>query len=67
MERDANGDGKLSKDELPERMQRAFERLDKNSDGSIDADELKQMRRRGRPDGGAGDKKPETSGPVEAD
>lgn len=37
---DANKDGKLSKDELPERMQQNFARLDANSDGSISAEEL---------------------------
>jgi len=37
---DANKDGKLSKDELPEPLQQAFARLDANSDGSISAEEL---------------------------
>lgn len=59
MENDANDDGKLSKDEVPERMQQGFDRLDSNSDGFIDRSELEEMSRRfqrgpgGRP-GGAG-------------
>lgn len=38
---DANKDGKLSKDEAPERMKENFDRLDRNSDGFIDRDELR--------------------------
>lgn len=49
MEFDKNGDGKLSKDELPERMQELMERADTNQDGFLTQDELKQMaERRGR-------------------
>ena len=36
---DRDGDGKLTKDEIP----RLFDQLDKNSDGNIDMDELKSM------------------------
>jgi len=43
MNHDKNGDGKLQKEELPEGMQRRFDRLDANSDGAIDAEELKAM------------------------
>lgn len=39
-ELDKNGDGKISKDEFPERMQRIFDRLDTNGDGVIDEEEL---------------------------
>jgi hypothetical protein len=46
LEYDENGDGKLEKDELPERMQRMFDRLDQNGDGVIDAEELKAMEER---------------------
>ena len=53
---DQNKDGKVSKDELPERMQRIFDRADTNKDGALDKDELKKMverfrqiDRRGRP------------------
>jgi Ca2+-binding EF-hand superfamily protein len=48
---DRNEDGKLSRDEAPERMRANFERADRNSDGSLDADELRQAftRRQNRP------------------
>ncbi len=39
-ERDANGDGKLSGNEIPERMQPMLERVDTNGDGAIDKAEL---------------------------
>ena len=42
-ESDKNGDGKWSKDELPERMRENFDRIDQNKDGSVDEAELKQM------------------------
>ncbi len=46
---DANKDGKLQKEEAPERMQSQFDELDKNGDGVLDADEVGAMsgRRRG--------------------
>ncbi len=37
---DKNDDGKVTKDELPERMQSVIERLDKNKDGALDRGEL---------------------------
>ena len=40
---DTNGDGKLSKDEAPERMQENFGRIDTNSDGFIDKAEAERM------------------------
>ena len=40
---DANGDGKIQKDELPKQMQPLFDRLDGNSDGTIDSAELKAL------------------------
>ena len=43
MERDANGDGLLTKDEMSGPMQRGFERMDGNGDGAIDATEREAM------------------------
>ena len=37
---DKNGDGKLTKDELPKRMQGMFAQVDLNGDGSLSVDEL---------------------------
>ncbi|HEX4132343.1 MAG TPA: hypothetical protein VHZ24_20090 [Pirellulales bacterium] len=37
---DANGDGKLSKDEAPDRLRDNFDRVDRNGDGFVDASEL---------------------------
>ena len=42
---DKNKDKKLSRDELPERMQQAFDRLDTNHDGFIDEEEFNAIRR----------------------
>ena len=39
---DKNGDGKLTKDELPARLQSEFAATDKNGDGSVTMDELKK-------------------------
>ena len=46
---DANGDGKLSKAELPERMQGIFDRADENKDGFLTVDEIRQVRRSASP------------------
>jgi Ca2+-binding EF-hand superfamily protein len=40
---DKNGDGKISKDEAPERIKENFDRLDANKDGNIDAEEFARM------------------------
>ncbi len=40
--RDANGDGMLSGDEIPEQMMARIERLDTNADGAIDKEEMKK-------------------------
>ncbi|MFN9719865.1 MAG: hypothetical protein ACK58L_14290 [Planctomycetota bacterium] len=40
MEMDSNKDGKLQKDELPERLQSMFARGDKNTDGVLDKEEM---------------------------
>ncbi len=42
---DANKNGKLEKDEIPERMQSMFSRADKNEDGAIDKEEMTAMAR----------------------
>jgi Ca2+-binding EF-hand superfamily protein len=42
-EADKNGDGKISKDEAPERMKENFDRIDANGDGQIDETEVKAM------------------------
>ena len=48
---DKNGDGVITKDEAPERMQRGWDRIDQNGNGQVDPGELKQiatmMQRRG--------------------
>jgi collagen type III alpha len=41
MERSKRADGKLTKDDLPERLQARFEKIDANSDGVVDAGELR--------------------------
>ena len=41
MSHDANKDGKLSADELPEKMAKIMARADNNNDSSLDSDELK--------------------------
>ena len=43
MAMDANKNGKLEKDEVPERMQSMFSRADKNEDGAIDKEEMTAM------------------------
>lgn len=47
---DTDGDGRISRNEAPERMRSDFARIDTNGDGSLDADELQAMagRMRGR-------------------
>ncbi|HLQ37321.1 MAG TPA: hypothetical protein VK348_05955, partial [Planctomycetota bacterium] len=40
---DKNGDGKVTRDEVPARMRRMFEMLDKNGDGALDMDEIKGL------------------------
>ena len=52
---DKNGDGKLSKDELPERMAQRFDRMDTNGDGFIDEEEFATLMERRQGQGGRGD------------
>ena len=40
---DSNGDGKISQEEAPDRMQQFFDQIDTNADGSIDREELAAM------------------------
>lgn len=57
---DKDNDGKISKEEAPERMKNHFDKIDANSDGSIDEQELKQAherRRKSRGKRGKGDRK----------
>jgi len=46
MASDADGDGKVSLEEAPERMKQFFDRIDENKDGFIDEDEAAAARRR---------------------
>jgi hypothetical protein len=54
-ELDTNGDGKIQKDEAPDRMKEMFDRMDSDQDGSLDLEELRAMRRRGGRGGPPGD------------
>jgi collagen type III alpha len=54
MDNDRNGDGKLQRDELPERMQQIMERADTNGDGALDKAELDAMAARFRERGAGG-------------
>jgi Ca2+-binding EF-hand superfamily protein len=42
---DRNGDGKLDRSELPERMQGIFDRADTNKDGFLTPEEIKTLAR----------------------
>lgn len=46
MKNDKNEDGKLTKEELPERMRPMFDRIDTNKDKEIDKEELTKMMER---------------------
>jgi Ca2+-binding EF-hand superfamily protein len=45
MQMDQDADGKLSKEEVPERLQSTFARADRNEDGSLDKEEIQAMAR----------------------
>ncbi len=49
---DKNDDGKVSKSEMPERMQAMFGRVDANSDDFLDKEELEKMASRMESRGG---------------
>ena len=46
MENDHDGDGKISLDEAPERMQDRFDMMDANGDGFLEKAELEAMTQR---------------------
>lgn len=46
LERDKDGDGKISKAEIPNRMKDRFDSFDQNGDGFIDKDEIEKMPQR---------------------
>ena len=52
MSMDKNKDGKVTKDEMPEPMQRMLNVADTNKDGAIDKEEAQAMGQRGRGAGG---------------
>jgi Spy/CpxP family protein refolding chaperone len=64
---DKNGDGKITKDELPERMQFLIELGDTNKDGALDKEEIKKLaarfEREGLPTGFGGPGAPGGRGP----
>jgi RND family efflux transporter MFP subunit len=51
MQLDRDGDGKISRDEAPQRMRDSFDQLDTNGDGFIDAAETSALRGRLGPGG----------------
>ena len=71
MTNDKNKDGKLTKDELPERMQPMFDRIDTNKDKEVDKAELTKMaeqfnsrnRSRGGDRGNRGGRRPDNDRP----
>lgn len=71
MTNDKDGDGKLSKEEAPERMAANFEQWDANNDGFVDKDEIaarrasRQQRGGGGPGGGGRPQRPSADSPAE--
>jgi Ca2+-binding EF-hand superfamily protein len=51
---DADGDGKLSKEEAPSRMRENFDRIDADGDGGVTKEEMKAAFERMREGGGRG-------------
>ncbi len=65
LELDANKDGSIQRDEVPERMGRLFDRADTNGNDVIDADELATMRERARSQRPPGRERPEEAPPSD--
>jgi predicted dienelactone hydrolase len=64
---DADGDGKLSKEEVPERLQSFFDTLDTDGDGFLSREELDSMGRMGGNRGRRGGEQPEAPRPPRRD
>ena len=61
---DSDGDGLLSKEELPEQMQRRFDQMDADGSGSVDESEIDEMlKNRPAPPGGQRAGQGRTRGP----
>ena len=58
LEYDLNDDERVSRDELPERMQQSFEFMDANQDGFLDESDMEEMRKRFGNRGGRGGRGP---------
>lgn len=56
---DKDGDGKLTGDEIPERMKKNLEKIDTDADGSISKEEMEAARKVMGRRGGEGGKRPE--------
>lgn len=66
MKLDKDGDGKLSGEELPERMRAMLSRADVDGDEALSKEELmKVAERRGRQGGGEGRRRPDGEKPTE--
>lgn len=65
---DKNGDGKLSADEIPERMSQMVDRVDRNGDGVIEKSEVEEafrsMGNGQRPGRGGSDERRDSQGTV---
>ena len=59
MDRDADGDGKLQKSEMPERFAGLFDRFDTDSDGALDEKEVAAIMRGRRSGGRDGERRSE--------
>ncbi len=61
---DSNGDGKITREEMPAQMQQRFDRMDQNGDGVIDEEEIEAMTNRFR--GGPGQQRSRAQPPGSA-